>query len=114
MWKTAENESGFKKTPVSFSNNVIIDHLNINSIRNQFEMLQFLLGGYIDILIISESKLDGTFTSSQLQIYGFRTPYRLDRNNRGGGSLLFEIENLIIRLLSRHFSLMRLKYYWKS
>ena len=45
-------------------------------------MLQFLLAHYIDILIISESKLDGTFSSLQFLIYGFRTTYRLDRNDK--------------------------------
>ena len=82
---------------VCYPNNVIIGHLNINSIRNKFEMLQFLLTDYIDISM-SESKLDGTFPSSQFQIYGFRTLYRLDRNDRGGG-ILFVKENLMTRLL---------------
>ena len=104
--KTAENESGInlvlRKLHVSYPNNVIIGHLNINSIRNKFEMLQFLLVDYIDILMISESKLDSTFLSSQFQIYGFRTPYRLDRTNRGGEILLFLRDNLITTLLSRH------------
>ena len=45
-------------------------------------MLQFLLAHYIDILIISESKLDGTFSSLQFLIYGFRTTYRLDQNDK--------------------------------
>ena len=48
-------------------------------------MSQFLLADDIDILMICESNLDGTFPSSQFQIYGFRTPYRLHRSNRGGG-----------------------------
>ena len=65
-------------------------------------MLQSLLADYIDILMISESKLESTFPSSQFQINGFRTPYRLDRNDRGGGTLLSVRENLITRLLSRH------------
>ena len=66
---TTENESDInlvlKKLHVSYPNNVIIGHLNINSIKNKFEMLQFLLADYIDILMKSESKLDGTFPSSQ-------------------------------------------------
>ena len=78
---TAENESDI--------NLVFIGHLNSNSIRSKFEMLQFLPASNIDILMIFESKLDGTFPSSQFQIHGFRTPYRLDRNHRGGGILLF-------------------------
>ena len=103
MW-TADNESdinlGLRKLRVSYLNNDIIGHLNINSIRNKFEMLQFLLTDYVDILMISESKLDGTFPSSQ--IYGFRRPCRLDWNDRGGGILLFGRESLITRLLSRY------------
>ena len=79
-------------------------HLNINSIRTELEMLQFLLDDYIDILVLSESKLNGIFPTSQFQIYGFRTPCRLDRNKWAVGILLFVRENLITRLLSRHFS----------
>ena len=104
---TAENESDInlvlRKLRVSYPNNVIIDHLIINSIRNKSEMLQFLLADYIDIFMISDSKLDGTFPSSQSQISGFRTPYRLDRNDRGGGILLFVGENLMTRLLRHSF-----------
>ena len=52
-----------RKLAVSYPNNVIMAHLNINSIiRNKFEMLQFLLLDYIDILMISESKLSGTIS----------------------------------------------------
>ena len=51
-----------RKLAVSYPNNVIMAHLNINSIRNKFEMLQFLLLDYIDILTISESKLSGTIS----------------------------------------------------
>ena len=103
---TAENEFDInlvlRKLHVSYPVSVIIGHLNINSIRNKLETLPFLLADYTDILMISESKLDGTFPSSQFQSYGCRTPYRLDRTDRGGGILLFVRENLITRLLSRH------------
>ena len=64
-------------------------------------MLQFLLTHYFDILMISESKIIGTFPSLQFQIYGFRTIYRLDRNNRGGGIILFISKNLIKSFLLR-------------
>ena len=98
---TTKNESDInlvlRKLRVNYPNNVIIGHLNINSTRNKFEMLQILLADYIDILMISGSKLDGTF-----QIYGFIIPYRLDRNDIGEGTLLLVRENLITRLLSRH------------
>ena len=34
----------------------IIGHLNINSIRNKFEMLSMSVAQYVDILMLSETK----------------------------------------------------------
>ena len=65
-------------------NRIIFAHLNINSIRNKFDMLSDLIRGKIDILLISETKLDETFPSSQFLIPGFSIPYRLDRKVGGG------------------------------
>ena len=44
---------------------MVTGHLNINSIRNKFELLSFLIGGKVDILLISETKIDSTFPTSQ-------------------------------------------------
>ena len=43
----------------------------------------------IDILMITETKLDDSFPASQFLIQGFCTPFRLDRNENGGGILLY-------------------------
>ena len=43
-------------------NRIIIAHLNINSIRNKFKMLKEVTGNKNDILLISEIKLDDTFS----------------------------------------------------
>ena len=48
----------FKNLRVSYPNNIIIGHLNINSIRNKFQMLSLSVAQYVDILILSETKLD--------------------------------------------------------
>ena len=42
----------------------------------------------LDILMISETKLDVPFLVQQLFIEGFSLPYRLDRNSYGGGILV--------------------------
>ena len=63
----------------------IIGHLNINSIRNKFEMLSMSVAQYVDILVLSETKLDSTFPSFQFLINGFSVPHRLDRNTKGSG-----------------------------
>ena len=68
---------------------VIIGHLNINSIRNKFVALSDIMKNNIDIILISETKIDKSFTSSTFYIDDFTPPYRLDRTSRGGGILLY-------------------------
>ena len=67
---------------------IIIGHLNINSIRNKFESLVTFVGNNLDILMISETKIDDTFPESQFLIEGFSKPFRLDRTAKDGGILL--------------------------
>ena len=84
-------------TPYSILNDIrvknlhrfIFAHININSIRNKFDVLADLIVGKVDLLLISETKIDDTFPSSQFQISGFSTPFRLDRTQNGGGIMLY-------------------------
>ena len=56
----------------------------INSIRNKFESLVRFVGNNLDILKVSEKKIDDTFPESQFLIEGFSKPFRLDRTAKGG------------------------------
>ena len=58
---------------------MIIGDLNINSIRKKFEQLKETVLKYVDILAITETKLDETFLESLFLMDGFSKPYRLDR-----------------------------------
>ena len=49
-------------------------------------------------MIISDAKLD-SFASAQFKIEGFTTPYWSDRNDKGGGLLLYIREEIPSRLL---------------
>ena len=60
---------------IKYLSNVIIDHLNINSIRKKFELLSFLIGGKVGILLIIETKIDGTFPTSQFLMSGYSNVY---------------------------------------
>ena len=60
---------------IKYPSNVIIDHLNINSIRKKFELLSFLIGGKVGILLIIETKIDGTFRTSQFLMSGYSNVY---------------------------------------
>ena len=63
---------------------MIIAQLNINSLRNKFDSLVQMLHNNLDILLISETKIDSSFPTAQFQIEGYTT-YSLDRNANGGG-----------------------------
>ena len=78
---------------------VIIGHLNVNSIRNKLEMLSNLVKSNIDIFLVSETKIDDSFPTSQFLIPGFSPPLRLDRNSYGGGLLLYVRDEIPAKLL---------------
>jgi hypothetical protein len=80
-------------------NRLIIAHLNINSIRNKFDLLASNISGNIDILMLSETKLDESFPSEQFRIKDFAKPFRLDRSCKGGGILLYVREDIPCKLV---------------
>ena len=50
---------------------LVIGHLNINSLPGKFDQLRTLWGKNIDILVLTETKLDSSFPNSQFAIDGF-------------------------------------------
>ena len=84
-------------------NKLVITHLNINSIRNKFETLRSLIAQNIDICVISESKLDGSFPTNQFLVDGYAPPFRLDRNKHGGGVLIYVRDDIPCKLLKSHY-----------
>ena len=86
-----ENKAKFKVGAISASNlnalrkcnvnRLIIGQLNINSLRNKFESLVQQVKGNIDILMVSETKLDNRFPVSQFFIDGYTPPFRLSHVN---------------------------------
>ena len=85
-----------KNLRISYPNNIIIGHLKMNSIRNKFEMLSSSVVQYVNILMLSETKLDSTFPSTQFLINDFSVPHRLDRNSKDGGILLYVRDKIIV------------------
>ena len=81
---------------------IIIATLNINSIRNKFDELKMVISGNIDVLVLTETKLDDSFPTGQFCIEGFSTPLRLDRNRHGGGILIYIREELPSKELTKH------------
>ena len=82
--------------------NVIIGQLNINSMRNKFHALSEIIRGNIDILVLTETKLDHTFPEKQFLIPGYKKPYRRDRNIHGGGVMIYVREDIPSDILIKH------------
>ena len=53
--------------------------------------------------MISETKLDACFPTSQFLINGYASPYRLDRNGIGGGILLYVREDIPSKVITASF-----------
>ena len=83
-------------------NKVIIGNININSLPNKFEQLKELVIKHIDDLVISETKLDDSFPTSQFLMKGFAEPFRLDRNRKGGGVMIYIPDDIPNRLSLKH------------
>ena len=76
-------------------------YLNIYSIRNKFEPLVSFAGSNLDILMVSETKIDDTFPESQFLIEGFSKPFRLDRTAKGGGISLYIREDIPCKYIKK-------------
>ena len=53
--------------------------------------------------MITESKLDESFSSPQFAIEGYALPYRMDRNKDGGGVVIYVREDIPCRVHKTHF-----------
>ena len=77
-------------------------HLNINSLPNKFDQLKMIIGNNIDILILTETKIDSSFPNSQFMIEGLSMPFRLDKNRFGGGVMIYVPEDILSKQLAKH------------
>ena len=59
-------------------NKIIVAHLNINSLGKTFDSVTDQITGNIDILMVSETKLDESFPIGQFITEGFSVPYKLE------------------------------------
>ena len=101
--ESSENTSfpnKLKATRIANTNRLIIGHININSIRNKFEMLSSSCKGSLNILMIFETQLDSKVLSNQYTTEEYSVPIRFYRNGRGGEILLYIREDIPARFLT--------------
>ena len=82
----------------NFYKNFLFYHLNINGLRNKFcEIFDVLNNGFVDVMGLSETKIDSSFMTSQFNVCNFKI-YRKDRNSRGGGIMFYVRSDLPQRI----------------
>ena len=86
-------ESALKFYRSKFPKKLRIGHININSIRSKFEILKSMFSEVLDVLMITETKLDDSSPEQQLHIEDFNMPLRLVRSRYGRGLLLYVRNN---------------------
>ena len=57
--------SSLKALKTKNSKRLVFGNLNINTINNKFEQFKYIIKNNIDVLIVTETKLDSSFPSGQ-------------------------------------------------
>ena len=65
------------------SSRIIFVQIDINSIRNKFDLIMNIIKNEIDIFVISETKIDNSFPIPQVTMTSYLIPFRLDRTSHG-------------------------------
>ena len=81
--------------------NTKIGHINANNIAGFkfFEIRSWLMSGRFNILLITETKIDATFSNSQFNVNGFRM-YRVDVAH-SGGMMIFIRNDICFHVVTR-------------
>ena len=82
---------------------ITIAHININSItaeNKKDELEQFIAMNDIQLLALTETKLDNTIAESQYTIDDFHPPITKHRTRHGGGVALYVHKSLPVQKLS--------------
>ena len=76
----------------------MVAHLKINSLRIKFDSLVEKIKVNVNILMISETKLDNSFPEGQFLTKGYSKPYRIDRYRNAICKSRFSIKIFIYRV----------------
>ena len=58
-------KSGLQEMKRNSPDKLILGYVNINSIRNKFDAHTYIIGNHIDIILITETELDDTYSTAQ-------------------------------------------------
>ena len=69
-----DGKSGLRQTKNQSHDKLILSHSDISSLRNNFDPLTVIIDNNIDILLISDTKLDDLFPLTIFKVKGFYFP----------------------------------------
>ena len=81
-------------------NKVIIGNIDINSLRNKFELLTETVPDKFDLRMISKAKFYSSFPSAQFRMKSRSKPYKIDRNSKVGSIILYVREDIPSKLIN--------------
>ena len=84
-------------------NKLIIANLNINSVPGKFEQLKHIIQDKVDVLVLTDTKIDSSFSNQQFYIEGFFLPFWLDRNKHGEGIFVYIQGDIPSKALNKMF-----------
>ena len=94
--------SGIESNPGPINKNIKICHVNINSItaHGRLDELNLFVDDYkVDILALTETKLDDTVHDSLFKIPHFHSPFTKHRSRHGGGVAIYTRNHISTRRL---------------
>ena len=89
-----------KKIRINNGNRVFIGHINFNYSRKKFDMLSSMVKDNIDILMVSETKLDFSFPQTQFRIERYAPLFRYYKTSYSGGIPLFIRQDISANIVS--------------
>ena len=101
-----ESAVGVKKERHKDARNILIFHLNVNSLQNKVEEIAMLVEDFkAQVVFLTEMKIDKSYPNRQFAIEGYKM-YRNDKKNGGGGVMAYVASKLTSKKLKlpRSFS----------
>ena len=92
-------DSNVHRVRIENPSRIIFGQININSIRNKFDLLINIIKNETDIFMVSETKINNSFSISQFTMTGHSNPFKLDPTSHGGGILLFVREDIPCKII---------------
>ena len=92
--ESCDTPSILSKLKLKNVNKLVTGHLNVNSLPGKFDQLKVVIKSNIDILIVTETKIDSSSFTSQFVIEGFSMYFRFDKKSCCGGLIVYARDDI--------------------